>query len=162
MNRKMVVVTVHVFVGIGPQVPTSYQVTGVNYWDIIKHLIQYGMDPGSLYGLNGEIIQSGEAITVSELNYIIASGPRSTIIVRASTADNPDGFVTDYTVSCRLRGTVQELIRGALAQELCAPRLLWQGLQLDPSRMVGSYNLPHGAVLHGVRTLPFGETFRFT
>lgn len=67
-------IVVNVFNGTGPQVPTTYQVDGDIYQDIVSILINSGLESGQIYGLQGESIDYNAPISLNEVNYIIPLG----------------------------------------------------------------------------------------
>jgi hypothetical protein len=76
---------VHVYIGVDPQVPTDYTLNldpTATYQDLVTTFINMGGQSGQIYGINAEIINYDDPVTLPEVNYIISVGPYSTIYVR--------------------------------------------------------------------------------
>jgi hypothetical protein len=74
----MTELTVNVFHGISPQIPTQYKVTATSYQDAISQMIRKGLLSGQIYGLQGEILTYDQPITINEINYIVFTNPDNT------------------------------------------------------------------------------------
>lgn len=69
----------NIFRGVEEQVPVRRKLQVETYQQAITSLIRSGFDTGSMYGLQGEILDYQGSITLTEVNYIIPVECKSSI-----------------------------------------------------------------------------------
>lgn len=101
-------VIVNIFNGVGEQVPTQYEIEADVYQDIVSALIRGGIESGQIYGLNGEVINYEDLITMKEVNYIIPDNISKHQI--GITLPGPKRIVFYYNIYGTFRDIYNELV----------------------------------------------------
>lgn len=140
-------VVVNVFNGTRLQVPQTFQVHANTYQDIITGLIQYGFESGSLYGLNGEFIDTDSHIALREVNYVI---PENILISTINIGQNNKPTIT---IKFNRNGTLRDIYNYGIVEGIpSGGRFIYHGRELG--RTTG-LNTPIGEFNFGPNTTIF-------
>lgn len=122
--NKMPNIIVRIYLGVKAQIPEDYEVNAATYQDVVTAIINSGKQSGSIYGVNGEIIDYNSPVTLAEVNYIIPNGGTSPTAV----AFNGVRIQIQYNV----KGTFRDIYNLLVAQGL--PRngnIVYSGHYID-------------------------------
>lgn len=130
-------VRVNVFTGGEAQIPQIFDVIAETYQDVVTSLINYGIESGQIYTVDGNFVDYSSPITLGEVNYIIPDGP----IAHFPNLRKVDRIT--YPVDYKVNGTVRDLYNKLVAKGLSKNLyLVLSGQRLDLDTPLRDLNLP--------------------